>query len=380
MSHLKIYAFIGIVLCTVIISMNVDDNNKSQEAINSEPTMHGVCWVAGDSIAEHNIEQVLDIGVNWISQTPFGWMDGHDSPKVVLSSQRGWWGERDEGIMHTAQEAKKKGVKTMLKPHIWIMNSNGKWRSDISMNSKEEWDQWFESYETWIMHYAVLAQKSGIEALCIGTEFYIATKKHPDRWRGIIANIRKVYSGDLTYAANWYKELETVTFWDDLDYIGVQAYFPISKEYQPSKKSLIRSWETYKKTLKKISLKYEKKIIFTEIGYKNTADAAIEPWTWPQRLDSTTIISNTTQKICYEALFESLWHEPWLEGFFIWKWFHTTYKYHDYKEYDLVMKERRRNWAKKRGKILRDRIHFTPQHTEAMDVLSNWYRKEHCQP
>jgi len=337
------------------------------------PAMNGLCWVAGDSIGAHNITQIVDLGANWISQTPFGWMDGHDSPTVVLNNHKAWWGETDRGVIHTTQEAKKKGVKTMLKPHIWIMNSKGKWRSDISMNSTEEWDEWFKSYNDWIMHYAQLAEDHGIESLCIGTEMHITTREFPNKWKDIIANIREVYSGQLTYAANWYKEFEDITFWDDLDYIGVQAYFPLSRKEQPEKTALLKSWERHKKDLQRVSTAYGKKVIFTEIGYKNTADAAIEPWTWPQRLDHNISVCDVTQKVCYEALFESLWHEPWLEGFFIWKWFHTTHKFHNYEEYHVARQARRKEWAKKRGRSLGPDVYFTPQRTEAIHVLQDWY-------
>jgi len=341
----------------------------------SSPSMKGLCWVAGDSIAQHNIDQITDIGSNWISQTPFGWMNGHDSPEVVLSNDRAWWGETDRGVIHTAKLAKASNVKTMLKPHIWLRRSGDKWRSDIAMNSVEEWDKWFESYSDWILHYAQVAEKGKIEALCIGTELYQTTKQHPDKWRKIIADIRKVYSGQLTYAANWYKEYEEITFWGDLDYIGIQAYFPLTKKENPSQKELMKSWKKYKKGLAKISKKYDKKIVFTEIGYKNTHDAAKEPWTWPQDMDNTVQISDEIQSNCYAALFESLWKEEWFDGLFIWKWFHSTHAFEDFDSYFEARFERRKAWAKKRNKTIRQSVYFTPQRGEAMNLLSDWYLK-----
>ncbi len=358
------------------MSFDIVGDKYTDRVESKTPKMNGLCWVAGDSIAEHNIDDIVDLGATWISQTPFGLMNGHTDPNIELMNERAWWGETDKGIIYTAREAKKKGIKTMLKPHIWIRNSKGKWRSDIAMESNEEWDQWFESYKKWILHYARLAEQNQIEALCIGTEFDITTRRHPDKWRTVIAEIRKVYKGDLTYGANWYREYETVSFWDDLDFIGVQAYFPLVKENVPSKAALIKSWGKHKRSLKKLSEKYDKKIIFTEIGYKNTEDAAIEPWTWPQNLDGNTPISDATQMLCYEALFESLWHESWLEGFFIWKWFHTSYKYEDFDEYHTERQKRRKEWAKKRGRPMRPSIYFSPQYTDAREVLKKWYTTE----
>jgi len=356
-------------------------NNSSSEVAqdyyfdNSPPSMKGVCWVAGDSVATHNMDQILEVGTNWISQTPFGWMEGHQSPEVILSNQRSSWGGTDRGIAHTTKLAKQKGIKTILKPHIWLRRGeDGKFRADIKMKSEEEWDKWFDSYRDWILHYARLAEENDIEALCIGTELH-KTVLHTERWRGIINDIRAAYSGQITYAGNWYKEYEDIKFWDDLDFIGLQAYFPLSSENNPKKKDIKKSWTKHKKRLKELSKKYNKKIVFTEIGYKNTADAAIEPWTWPQDMDDSVILSEETQIACYQALFESLWGESWFDGVYIWKWFHSTYKYKNFEDYFEVRYARRLQRANSRGRDKPREVYFTPQRTGALEVLKKWYRK-----
>jgi hypothetical protein len=338
------------------------------------PPMRGLCWVAGDSIAAHNLQQIVDVGANWISQTPFGWMEGHDNPKVQGNFDRAWWGETDKGIIHTTEHAKDVGIKTMLKPHIWLRRSGDKWRSDIAMNSEEEWDQWFESYQSWILHYAEVAQEGRIESLCIGTELH-QTIKRTDQWRHIIAEIRKVYDGQLTYAANWYEEYEDVQFWDDLDYIGIQAYFPLSKTLYPKKNDLKKAWSKHATQLAKFSKKHNKQIVFTEIGYKNTADAAHEPWTWPQDLQEDVIISDETQQLCYEALFESVWGQDWFDGLFIWKWFHTSHAYTTFEEYFVANDKRRKERASQRNRELGPPVYFSPQRTSSIHVISEWYSK-----
>lgn len=327
------------------------------------PRMKGVCWVGTDSITTKNFDPLLNTSGNWISQTPFAWMDGYDNPIINLSTHRAWWGETDRGIKHTTELAHKAGIQVMLKPHIWIMNSDGKWRHDIAMNSEAEWATWFENYEKFILHYARLSTELGIESLCIGTELYQTTKQYPDRWRKIIQAIKEIYCGELTYAANWYEEYETISFWDELDYIGIQSYFPLTKKKNPDVRTLVKGWKKHKKDIQKVANKFNKKVIFTELGFKNSADAAIEPWTWPQRMDKNKVErSDQTQINCYEAMFTSLWDEPWIDGFFIWKWFHTTYKHDDMDTY----------WEGRRDR----QIYFSPQRTGAIDVLREWYSKE----
>ena len=38
------------------------------------------------------------------------------------------------------------------------------------MENEAEWQIWFQNYTEFLLHYATLAQRNGIEALCIGTE------------------------------------------------------------------------------------------------------------------------------------------------------------------------------------------------------------------
>ncbi len=180
----------------------------------------GVCWVAANhDLTEYDILPLVRNGVEWISQTTFGWQAKHNSPEIRLTRRRRG-GESDNGIAETSRLARKFGIRTMLKPHIWLTDSdNGKWRSDIAMDNEKEWRTWFDHYRTFMLHYARLADKHGIEVLCIGTELHRTAVEREQDWRRLIADIRTIYGGKLIYAANWYKEFEEVAFWDDLDYI-----------------------------------------------------------------------------------------------------------------------------------------------------------------
>lgn len=290
----------------------------------------GVCWVGGpNEVSESEIKNLLNTNVNWISQTPFGWQRGHDNPQIGSlhgSGQfnQGWWGERDEGLGITTQYAKKYGIKTILKPHIWLRDEGGKWRGEIKMKSEEDWLKWFANYEDFILHYAKLAEKEQMEMLCIGTELHQTCVEREADWRNLIKKIRTVYSGPITYAANFANEYEEVPFWDALDYIGIQAYFSLTNQEEPSVEILRKGWQQHIKALREFSNRFKKPILFTEVGYKSTKDAGVNPWEWPQRLNSAEreiISSEQTQANCFEALFAEVMDEPWLAGVHIWKWY-----------------------------------------------------------
>ncbi len=334
----------------------------------------GVCWVGGDSVVLHNLDDLSTTGVDWISQTPFMWQDGYDSPHLYYDNKRAWWGERDAGIVHTTNLAHQKNIKVMLKPHIWIRNAKGKWRQDLEMKSKEDWDKWFSSYEEIILGFAKVAEEAKIESFCIGTELHIATTRFPDRWRSIIKNIKEIYSGELTYAANWYQEYEQIDFWDALDYIGIQAYFPLSKKDSPNVDELKEGWKEHKKKMEAITMKFNKPIIFTEVGYRNTTNSAIEPWLWPgSEYNKDVTIDDSFQADCYTAMLESFWDEDWFGGTYIWKWFHGT-PTESIEEKLERRTERAKRRAQQHGNDEFKDIRFSPQGKVAQKVLQEWYK------
>jgi len=345
--------------------------NDSKESglvhIRTNQKHRGVCWVAGpykpDSIA---FLQLLENNVNWISQTPFGWQREHNSPQIGhhIGRNDGWYGESDNGLRETTRLARQFGIKTILKPHIWLRDSQGKWRGEIKMENEEDWQMWFSNYEEFILHYARLAEEEKIEMLCIGTELHRTCVEREADWRNLIARIRQVYSGELTYAANFADEYEEVAFWDVLDYIGVQGYFPVAKNEEPSVEEVKEGWQTHLKHLRQFSDKYEKPILFTEIGYKSTKDAGIEPWQWPERLDRAlreNIFSQQTQAHLYQGMFEALADQSFIAGFHFWKWYPPIPE-----------------GAERRGRSTDNNvfnIDFTPQNKEAQQVMKEWFGK-----
>ena len=335
-------------------------NNATFSDLPNSKKMRGVCWESTrDSTREAHIQSLTNHRVNWISQTPFGWQTGVHNPEISFRSTRDRQKRRERGLVRVAKMARAKGIKTLLKPHIWIRQANGKWRSDIQMNSAEEWEQWFEGYEAFILHYAELAEQHGFEGLCIGTELLIPSTQHEQRWRTIIAKIREVYSGQLTYAANFYKEYEGIKFWDALDFIGIQGYFPLTHNEKPTLEELKRGWMPHYQKIKEIQAQWQKTIVFTEIGYRSSKDAAIRPWEWEKKGKEVNMeeICHQTQALCYQAAFETFWKEDWVGGFFIWKWTPEIYSP------PSETRNRRRRPSP---------LSFTPKQP-AREVVKKWY-------
>lgn len=186
---------------------------------------------------------------------------------------------------------------------------------------------WFQSYRGLILPLAGLAAETGAEALCIGVELPRLTirPEYHTYWSGIISDIRAVYSGSLTYASLCWVEYERVTFWGELDWIGLDAYWNLTALISPSA-PLVQAWETQLHMLAKWRASRpdlaKQKLVFTEIGYPAASLCTSEPSA--PRPDACTGVW-TPDPMCpyraYNALFKSLETVlDVLDGIFVFYW------------------------------------------------------------
>ena len=291
--------------------------------------------------ATESLERLKSIGTNAISIIPYSYMRDPNKPtRLPLMHDPG--SENDESVIHSAFEAKKLGMTTMLKPQIWLGRS---WPGDIEMQNEKDWQQFFQNYHHWILHYAMLAEIHQMDILCLGVEFQKATLQRENDWRRLIKKIKSFYSGPLTYCANWGTEFEKVGFWDELDFIGLSCYYPISYADNPDKNDLRRGFRKILTKIKKVKEKYNKPLLITEIGFRSV-DA---PWKNPHADSDQQVENETHQKRCYEIVADELKKADWINGIFWWKW-SCDLDYH------------------RPGK-------FTPQDKEAEAVVKDWFLK-----
>lgn len=106
-----------------------------------------------------------------------------------------------------------------------------------------------------------------------------------EHWQRIIGEVRKVYDGDLTYAAN-FDQYHLVAFWDQLDLMGINAYFPLRRKglARPASDELVplftARWRTILESISAFQdeLGIRRRVLFTELGYVRRANSTIEPW------------------------------------------------------------------------------------------------------
>ena len=278
--------------------------------------MNGVSFVAApDKATQEHVAPVLDLQANYAAIMPFGFMRELSSTEIIFDTERQWFGETSEGAKQYIDLLKNNEIKVMLKPQIWVWK--GEFTGFIKMQSEADWKQFEGSYKKFIMTYASLAEELQLPIFCIGTELEQFVLARPNYWKGLIAEIRSVYKGKLTYAANW-DEYKRIYLWEYLDFIGVDAYFPISDSQTPTVEEALLGWEPWLKELQGISATYDRKILFTEYGYRSVDYAGREPWDSNWELKGVNL---KAQENLLDGMYQAVWEQPWFAGGFIWKWF-----------------------------------------------------------
>lgn len=298
--------------CVLLYLSSCSMANFKSEKIN------GISFVASrDSISEKHTKPIVNLHANYAAVMPFGFIKSLEHPEIVYNTDRQWFGESRAGISQYIDILEKDNIQIMLKPQIWVWR--GEYTGHIKMQTETAWQELEETYANFILSFAELAQEKHVAMFCIGTELEQFVAHRPEFWQELIENIRKIYKGKLTYAANW-DEYKRTPFWSELDYIGVDAYFPVSDEKTPSVEACIAGWQEHKNQMKTISETFDKPILFMEFGYRSMDFAGKEPWVSDHELTSLNLEAQTNAT---QALFETFWHEPWFAGGFVWKWFHN---------------------------------------------------------
>ena len=248
----------------------------------------------------------------------------------------------------------------LLKPHLDPLDGHP--RANYAPADR---GAWFRNYEALLVHYAEMAARNRVEMFSIGCEFdSLDGEPYREQWLHIIKSVRAAYGGPLIYASGSAVGGRDASFWDAVDYIGVDAYNPLSFARDPSVAELAAGWlsppanswaaswsngmvpvEYYRA----LSRRHGKPLIFTEIGYKSIAGDGAKPGDWKAR----GAIDLALQARAYEALFEVWSREAaWMKGVFLWSWAPDPHP------------------ERSSGGL----AGYTPQNKPAERVITRWYR------
>jgi hypothetical protein len=129
-------------------------------------------------------------------------------------------------------------------------------------------------------------------------------------------SVRRLYGGRITYAANWGEEFELVSFWNSLDFIGVNFYYPLSEQRHPSDGDLREGVDRALARVDAVAQRFGRTVIITEVGFTSTP----APWIKPYERDRRAPPNEESQARCYQAFCDGLSHRDAYVGVYWWKW------------------------------------------------------------
>ncbi|MUT66612.1 1,4-beta-xylanase [Paenibacillus sp. NEAU-GSW1] len=252
--------------------------------------------------ADFSMSEMVKLGVNW---TAIAFSAYQDHPQATEVKFREDPTVTDEEVLYSIKKAQSMGLKIVLKP---VVNcTNGVWRAhinffDMEVPGEPSWGEWFASYREFILHYAKMAEETGCEMFCVGCEM-VQTDRREQEWRQLIADVRKVYSGLITYNCDKYQE-DHVKWWDAVDVISSSGYYPAE------------DWEEQLDRIDAAVSPYNKPFFFMEAGCPSREGSAKRPNDW----NLVGAPSEKEQDEYYKAMFGACEKRDWVRGFMLWDW------------------------------------------------------------
>ncbi len=257
-------------------------------------------WATPEATA--SMRAMADSGVTWTTLAYAAYQDTPFSTDVPFDREPT---VTDDEIVHAIRQAHALGLRVCLKPVVNV--ADGTWRAHIGffdwdVPGEPSWSEWFASYRRFILHAARLAQQERCAMLCIGCEMVRADGQEA-HWRTLIADVRAVYDGLITYNCDKYQE-DHVTWWDAVDVISSSGYYPIDR------------WDAELDRIGKVVADSGKPFLFMEAGCPSRTGSADLPNDWALPGEP----SGAEQLRYYEAMFTAIRAREWVQGLMLWDW------------------------------------------------------------
>jgi Ca2+-binding RTX toxin-like protein len=275
--------------------------------------------------AKQAFQKIATLGSNSIELTARIWTQTGTTNSVFADPAKT---ESDASLLASFQAAHDVGLSVLFKAALSTLNG-----TRVSSLAPADVAVFFASYKAEIVHLATIAQAGGVEIFAIGNEMSsLSGQQYRGYWTDLIAAVREVYHGELTYAAAT-DEAAHVSFWDELDTIGVNTYPPLTASRAPTVQELVDAWTSvpvnpyyaaafdYKSPvdfLHSLATKYDKPLLMTEVGYRSVDGTAIAPGSWTS--NGTPDVME--QADAYNAFFQ-VWSAhggSWFKGAELWQW------------------------------------------------------------
>jgi hypothetical protein len=258
---------------------------------------------ANPQLVEASLRQLASTGTGWVQIVPTWYQADQSTHEIHQSDQT----VSDNDIRQVISLAHQQGLRVLLKPHVDVVD--GVSRADIRADDA---NAWFASYTAFIDHYAQLATQLDVQEFAVGTEL-AGLSGDRAHWLGVIKTVRDRYAGPLVYAAT-HTEYTEVAFWDAVDLIGIDAYWPLATQPTSDAAVLERAWQPIRTKLATFAAKTKRRIVFTEAGYTSQRGTTTAPDSWTLSREPDQV----EQAAAYQALLASFDNQDWWAGVFWW--------------------------------------------------------------
>lgn len=256
------------------------------------------------------LARLVRLGADSVAVMPFAGQREPNQPGLGFFN-RSPRGETEIGCLNASRRAQAAGMAVLWKPHLWIGHDS--WPGEVAMTTEADWQAWWAAYRRYTLHHAFLARWAEADLFAVGVE--LDKTAHRREWVELIRDVRRLFPGPLTYASNWYGGLGKIPFWSELDYVGVDAYFPLSASPTASDHELEEGAKQIVLRLGELSRAAGKPLLLTEVGFAAHQAA----WAEPHREGGP--FSEIDQARAYRALLGALAGQKWFAGLWLWKAF-----------------------------------------------------------
>ena len=192
----------------------------------------------------------------------------------------------DESLFCAIRRAKAAGFTVMLR-FMYFLDAPWPQADNLQTGLRpRDWDAWFANFERIVLRYGALAQDSGVDIYLFSESLY-TSYAFEDRYRDLVARLREVFDGALVVGSGPWREgaLDTVRFWDALDYIGLSGTIHTMGEVSSYEEGLRLDTDGVSAMISRalarevvpVARKYGKPLLWTELYYDSVVGSTYSP-------------------------------------------------------------------------------------------------------
>jgi autotransporter-associated beta strand protein len=260
-------------------------------------------------VIDDQLDNMQALGINTVALNVWWFQNNISSTTIAPDFSR--YSSTDDTLRQVIDAAHARGLAVQLRPLVDLSNDSSHWRGQITGGTT--WFNGAGGYGDYIRHMADIAQAKNVESFGVGVELE-ATASQETLWRNLITSVRTHYSGPLTYSANWGNPAvgSTINWWNAVDYMGIDAYYPLTGVSNPTPAQLQSAWTTRAAQIDSYhnSINPNQPLLFTESGYQNYDGTNIAPYNGV----SGQANDPHEQADCYTALLGAMTQRSYFQG------------------------------------------------------------------